>query len=1789
MRPLALAVLLAVTGFLPQLTSAQSANITFKASLKSFDSTSLSNVYVKIYDPEKTSAVDSLFSDEAGNIDRQLPFPWSGTPVFPWSMPSPGIVKQMAPNVISAANARVHVEYMYPHKATLFFTDIHGKRHINGSLLPSGLYFYYMEFDDGYRTDMYKMLLTEQCRVSVALQNRYRGVGNISGNTLSGGHQLKAAPREEKFIVSMVKEGFRTLVDTVRIDGEVIVRNYQMEPVDPPSAAFSWSGELLTGQPVLFDATASTGAYGEVLIYSWDFGDGRKGQSGRIPHIFTTAGTYEVRLTVSGNYGAVHQVSKTINITPQQVATQFAGIVIASVADMDGQDLKDARIALVEDGSEVYTDQRGMALMEELPLNVPLHFRITKEGYVTQVAELTIPETTEEAVFFTNLKARAPGITLSNAEFGGSKTGADGASFTLPVNGLVKDDGSVVKGDVQVSITPVDVAYDAAAFPGSFTGYRADGEDGVLLSYGVAEYHFEQDGEKLQMAAGKKAVIEIPVYTSGAAPGYEIPLWSVDEESGIWVEEGTGIIVVSDASPTGLAYRAEIGHLSWWNCDDWEDEKKRDGLCYRLECTSAICVRVKVGCWVSGAMRDKKKSAIKSIVAREDIPPVFEVREFIPETGMNLRFPATRDVLVDARAFGPGNQLLGGSYVVEASDPSDTFAIELVPLVAGDTIDLDMNSIGEHYLAPDEILTFRVEIPSADTYRIYAEPGEQPRLYGIFSVYQEGEVLLTGDIGTEEHWVDAQPGELFIAMAGQQATSEGNFLAGISERAPILAGDTLALELNSPFEGFLNASEYMHFEVDIPTPGLYRVDLTYGTQPALRGRFEVYGAGPGTYRFLTTDDHGYIRAEEGRLIMSVAGVDLKAEGNFIIGIWEINASALLLNDSVYAHMAETDTFHMFSIQSPVNTLVDFRFNHVDVSFVSGGVSLVSPSGKILDEGYLYNPGERIVSPLARDSVYYLEVERYNSTFDYVLLTEEDASIATAYGDTLEERLRYKGDKDMYHFTGTAGDVVSIQGFQPDYQLSKGYFSLWDEEGRVLAAREISYNNTSNDYEIVYDVSETGEYSLIVGSHRDDTGSYQLILQKITPLDILMEEITEMEVVAGKTYYAAFESAESKLIHLSILSDNGSGYFHLWDASGNRLTEFYVNRDIRNVYSASYTGFLDVGRYFIRIDNASANRVYLNLLEPGSLQFDEKGKAAFIDTIHQPLFSNAYSFKGKRGDGIHAILKKNAEEPAPDELELHYFRTTGAGRAFYPVDRSGGYYSLDESFLHESGASLSGEFDDTLFVAVAFGRTTGTYHFTFHHVEASAELTVDDDFMEYPSAQTASHIAAGYAIREPGVLTIANGVYTSMLPMQIESDYVTLGGQEEEGVVLRNVYNHSSSPVINLNSEGANINHLTLSCGLANYYAIESLYGGVTMDHLHIKPLEGNIEVAGGIKGGGNDYTLSNITMTHSIWGIKLGSNGGLIENCNLVTKNQAIEFTGDDIVIRNNEIEVTNSNRAIATRAGYHSSGPQLIEGNTIHMTREGYTDGNGIINVENFTRPDFTTATVIRNNTIHSAGNNAAFFLTLGNPPSTITVENNSYYGTGPGGGKALALQAGRSDGVSSVFVRNNTFSGLQSESSVILYGAEYINADERFAIYNNNFRLAPDAETTADLCFVEARASGYTFKDTSSIYLVNNIFAGNGNTSLLKCSDAFSLYADYNTVYNFTSYLGGTGNIIGTTHDVTGDPLYTDDDLHIGPTSPAINKGADPSLFPGIPTTGKDGAVRPQGTGYDMGAYEQ
>jgi hypothetical protein len=82
----------------------------------------------------------------------------------------------------------------------------------------------------------------------------------------------------------------------------VIRVNYGLEFQIDLSAA---PAKAHVGDQVQFKARVTGQQPGERLTYDWDFGDGKvvEGTSGKVPHQFTTRGTYEVNLEVTGPSG----------------------------------------------------------------------------------------------------------------------------------------------------------------------------------------------------------------------------------------------------------------------------------------------------------------------------------------------------------------------------------------------------------------------------------------------------------------------------------------------------------------------------------------------------------------------------------------------------------------------------------------------------------------------------------------------------------------------------------------------------------------------------------------------------------------------------------------------------------------------------------------------------------------------------------------------------------------------------------------------------------------------------------------------------------------------------------------------------------------------------------------------------------------------------------------------------------------------------------------------------------------------------------------------------------------------------------------------------------------------------------------------------------------------------------------------------------------------------------------------------------------------------------------------
>ncbi len=152
-----------------------------------------------------------------------------------------------------------------------------------------------------------------------------------------------------------------------------------------------------------------------------------------------------------------------------------------------------------------------------------------------------------------------------DAVAGGSVSLPDNSKITLPASGIVvKSNNQSYSGSVKVYAAVIDPtsADIAQIVPGSFQGTDANNYRVTLTSFGMLAVELEgSGGEQLQIAVGKTAKLRftIPSSLRSTAPA-TIPLWSVDETTGLWKQEGS-------ATKGTDYYEGDVSHFSFWNCD----------------------------------------------------------------------------------------------------------------------------------------------------------------------------------------------------------------------------------------------------------------------------------------------------------------------------------------------------------------------------------------------------------------------------------------------------------------------------------------------------------------------------------------------------------------------------------------------------------------------------------------------------------------------------------------------------------------------------------------------------------------------------------------------------------------------------------------------------------------------------------------------------------------------------------------------------------------------------------------------------------------------------------------------------------------------------------------------------------------------------------------------------------------------------------------------------------------------------------------------------------------------
>lgn len=185
-----------------------------------------------------------------------------------------------------------------------------------------------------------------------------------------------------------------------------------------------------------------------------------------------------------------------------------------------------------------------------------------KAGYFKAFRTFCATSATNQVVIRLTKKMAAGRI---DANSGGTVALSNGSKISFKTNSVViASSGIPYSGDIHVFAAYIDPTSENIGenFPGSVLADDNKGKRVVLSSYGMLAVELEStSGEKLQIAPGQSAMISstIPSSLLSTAP-VTIPLWYINEQTGIWKEEGLAV-------KSGSSYVGEVKHFSWWNCD----------------------------------------------------------------------------------------------------------------------------------------------------------------------------------------------------------------------------------------------------------------------------------------------------------------------------------------------------------------------------------------------------------------------------------------------------------------------------------------------------------------------------------------------------------------------------------------------------------------------------------------------------------------------------------------------------------------------------------------------------------------------------------------------------------------------------------------------------------------------------------------------------------------------------------------------------------------------------------------------------------------------------------------------------------------------------------------------------------------------------------------------------------------------------------------------------------------------------------------------------------------------
>ncbi|WP_276483177.1 carboxypeptidase-like regulatory domain-containing protein [Paraflavitalea pollutisoli] len=256
--------------------------------------------------------------------------------------------------------------------------------------------------------------------------------------------------------------------------------------------------------------------------------------------------------------------------TPAAPAPGKGHIIETVRAGVTGRITDDKRLpvagAVVKVGlNQATTDVNGNFSFSNIQVDrTATLIEVQKEGFFEGLRTITVTDGKQHDVSVQLIPRKSAG-TFSGSMGGTITISHAGGSIAFEANTLMNPVNKAgYSGTVTVHAAFIDpTAPDfQQVLPGTLRGIDANNNVMGLQSFGMLAVELSgTNGEKLQLAGGKKATLRFPIPAGlqGEAPA-TIPLWFLNDSTGLWQEEGF-------ATKLGSEYVGQVSHFSYWNCD----------------------------------------------------------------------------------------------------------------------------------------------------------------------------------------------------------------------------------------------------------------------------------------------------------------------------------------------------------------------------------------------------------------------------------------------------------------------------------------------------------------------------------------------------------------------------------------------------------------------------------------------------------------------------------------------------------------------------------------------------------------------------------------------------------------------------------------------------------------------------------------------------------------------------------------------------------------------------------------------------------------------------------------------------------------------------------------------------------------------------------------------------------------------------------------------------------------------------------------------------------------------